>query len=312
MNHWEEENSVFLAKWANNELTDQERSEFENSEEGKTFLKLIKATDNLQLSPLNVDQAFEEFKPRHFTKHQKPTKVFRLSPVVRMAIAASVLAIFTITYLITRPDYTVVTTGFGESQAVTLPGGSVITLNANSSIKYEADEWEEGRNVELEGEAFFDVVKGNDFVVHTDEGNIKVLGTSFNIRTRDDDLDVVCYTGKVNVSDNNYSVDLTPGNLVRVHDGKVLREWTKTLTQQPLWISGTIEFDNASLTTVLEELKNQFNINYEYDQNLAIDGFVGAFSITNMENAVQTVMTAMDIRYTFDAGQKRLVILGMN
>ena len=311
MNHWEEENSVFLAKWANNELTDQERSDFENSEEGKIFLNLVRATDNLELSPFDVDQAYKNFIPGS-SKESKPSKRFFLRPVVRIAIAASIMAIIVFTYLLTRSDYVIISTAMGETQAVTLPGGSIVTLNANSEIKYEEASWSKERKVLLVGEAFFDVVKGNSFVVKTDEGNIKVLGTSFNIRARDDDLDVICYTGKVNVSNRKSSIDLTPGKAVRIANLNITRNWTKTLSDLPTWVTGITELDEATADIVLEELQNQFGLSIEYDGSLDSERFKLSFPNENMDEAIRLVMLAMDVSYTFDAKSKQLVIEGKN
>ena len=309
MNPWEEEDSIFLAKWLNNELTEAEKTEFENSEEGRTFLGLIEATDRLELSPFDVNKAYNELKSSQAPKARADKTIF-MRPWVRMAIAASLVAILVVSYLLTKPKYTVITTGIGQSEVVVLPGGSVITLNANSQIKYEEASWSKQRKVLLEGEAFFDVVKGNEFVVKTDEGNIRVLGTSFNIRARDDDLDVICYTGKVNVFNKTANTDLTPGKSVRIENLNIVREWTQNLTGQPKWINGITELDEVTPDIVLQELKHQFGITINNGVKLKNEKYRLSFSNTNMGESVRLVMSVMGLQYTFDATQKILVIEG--
>src|SRR5690606_26987973 len=114
----------------------------------------------------------------------------------------------------------------GKKSKITLPDGSQVDLNYESSLRFP-NVFEGGvRKVELIGEAFFDV-KHNDslpFIVVTGEIETVVLGTTFNIRSKADDLetDVSLVTGKVQV---NYSgnaeettrFELFPGEQLSVH-----------------------------------------------------------------------------------------------
>ena len=96
----------------------------------------------------------------------------------------------------------VYSTGYGERFEIELNDGSLITLNANSEIRWSED-WEKQRNrkVILVGEAFFEVEKqdGIPFTVHTNDVAVEVLGTSFNIDSRKDQTDVYLEEGKINL-----------------------------------------------------------------------------------------------------------------
>jgi ferric-dicitrate binding protein FerR (iron transport regulator) len=65
-----------------------------------------------------------------------------------------------------------------------LPDGSSVELNAAATISYHPYWWKINRTVSLEGEAFFEVKKGSQFIVESTVGKTEVLGTSFNINTR--------------------------------------------------------------------------------------------------------------------------------
>ena len=82
-----------------------------------------------------------------------------------------------------------VSTKSGFKTSVSLPDGSKISLNANSKITYDGNFDGKTREVYLSGEAFFDVAKDKDrpFIIHTRTINLKVLGTSFNVRSYDTD-----------------------------------------------------------------------------------------------------------------------------
>lgn len=99
----------------------------------------------------------------------------------------------------------------GEIASLTLPDNSQVTLNAGSQVVYSGNRFNTRRKIQLTGEAYFKVTKGNTFSVVTTEGTVTVLGTTFNVRSRDEKLSVFCYTGKVKVSDPFKAVYLTKG-----------------------------------------------------------------------------------------------------
>ncbi|MGN7822450.1 FecR family protein [Chitinophaga sp. 22536] len=106
-----------------------------------------------------------------------------------------------------RPQHTIY-----ASNAVrldTLPDGSFVTLNKQSSISY-ATSFSRERQVKLEGEAFFNVAQdpGRPFVITVNDVTVKVLGTSFNIKSTNGKTEVIVETGAVEVTKQHYSVQL--------------------------------------------------------------------------------------------------------
>ena len=91
----------------------------------------------------------------------------------------------------------------GSRSRSVLPDGSTVWLNAGSKLYYENDFTGATREVRLEGEAFFDVVKKTDrpFIVHTSGIDIKVLGTAFNVKSYPEDktVETTLYRGSVKV-----------------------------------------------------------------------------------------------------------------
>ncbi|MEM9823465.1 MAG: FecR domain-containing protein [Bacteroidota bacterium] len=123
-------------------------------------------------------------------------------------IAAVLLAVLSTAYFFwptPQADWQTHQTAFGEIQEIYLPDSSLVTLNANSVLRYDQN-WRAAsiREIWLEGEAFFKVrknpVRGNrQFVVYSDETKVKVLGTSFNVYSRNERVEVVLASGKVDV-----------------------------------------------------------------------------------------------------------------
>jgi ferric-dicitrate binding protein FerR (iron transport regulator) len=174
------------------------------------------------------------------------------------AASAAAVLIFLVIGLL--PQMETFTTENGEITNVTLPDDSEVSLNAGSQIVYSGNRFNTHRKVQLTGEAYFKVSKGNTFSVVTTEGTIKVLGTTFNVRSRDKKLSVICYTGKVKVSDHFTSVYLTKGEKTAKLPGEILQDAQPTDTNEGLkWRNGLFYFQNTSLKEVLAELSRQYD-----------------------------------------------------
>lgn len=110
-------------------------------------------------------------------------------------------------------------TAYGEWKKIELPDGSIVSLNANSELKFIKG-WENGepRQVWLKGEAFFDVVKmldlGTEFKVTTPYLRVEVLGTSFNVHSRGEQTDVYLQEGKVKLDLGDQITYMDPGDVV--------------------------------------------------------------------------------------------------
>ncbi|MES2374071.1 MAG: FecR domain-containing protein [Bacteroidota bacterium] len=105
-----------------------------------------------------------------------------------------------------------------------LPDGSVVTLNNNSTIFYPAVFRENERKVRLRGEGFFNIkhIKGRPFVIEVGDVQVKVLGTSFFIRSAARQTDITVKTGQVLVFHKRDSVLLDEGETVSVHPDDTL------------------------------------------------------------------------------------------
>lgn len=92
----------------------------------------------------------------------------------------------------------------------TLPEGTIVTLNKQSAIRYRRQLAGDTRTVELEGEAFFDVTpdKNKPFMVYAKGVLIKVIGTSFNVKTTGDTTEVIVETGRVEITSNRQTISL--------------------------------------------------------------------------------------------------------
>ena len=150
----------------------------------------------------------------------------------------------------------------GDHLVFVLPDNSEVSLNSQSEITYKPFWFALNRELTLDGEAFFSVTKGEKFRVISKSGTTQVLGTSFNIFSRQAEYKVHCYTGKVKVSSpENKSVILTPDYSAEINDkGQIIVKKQDENKSQSDWLSGEFNFNSVPLKLVLKEVERQYNI----------------------------------------------------
>ena len=156
-------------------------------------------------------------------------------------------------------------TNFGETRSLSLPDGSTVVLNAHSRLRISA-KWnaETPREVWLEGEAFFNVkhtLNHNKFVVHTQDANIEVLGTTFNVLKRNHKTQVVLSSGRVKLTRpaDHTSIIMQPGELVEVRDDapKVVQQKVN-IEPYVSWKNNQFVFDNTPLSEIVEMIESNY------------------------------------------------------
>ena len=173
----------------------------------------------------------------------------------------------------------------GEQSVSELPDGSTITLDANSTATWDPVNWEGQREIVLQGAAFFKVKEGSRFDVQTRLGTVSVLGTEFDIRHREEVLQVRCFSGKVRVAGPNDAelAILTKGKGIRLAQG--MTENIVLLGQdQPSWTKGEFRFQSADYHEVLAEFEHQFGLRVEVP-DMAGRKYTGGFSRSPAEDS---------------------------
>jgi transmembrane sensor len=181
------------------------------------------------------------------------------------------------------------------NEAIELPDGSQIWLNADSKLRYEKNEWSSMRTVYLSGEAYFEVEKGSKFSVTTSEGIVSVLGTSFNVYDRLNELEVECYTGSVGVEVSEDELVLYPGEGALVESGDLSSPFAIETTG-PEWKEGYYRFRNEDATRIFDELERQFGCTIEVPTGLDKRSTC-EFDCLNLNQALTIVCLSMDLGF---------------
>lgn len=182
-------------------------------------------------------------------------------------------------------------TPMAETLELRLPDQSVVNINADSRLEYNAKDWPEERKVQLQGEAFFQVEKGESFVVETRQGEVEVLGTAFNVYTRDNTFSVSCQEGRVAVrSTAGQEAILNPGDAAELVNG----QWQINQAnpdQMATWRRGVFSYESTSVAEILNEIERQYNVQIQFPANIAQEELTMRFEKSqSLEEALEPVV----------------------
>jgi ferric-dicitrate binding protein FerR (iron transport regulator) len=241
----------------------------------------------------------------------------------RYAVFASLIlaaAIFPIMILPRRPVLQNIknetATTKGSKSTVKLPDGTVVMLNANSRLSHYEKFKGETREVSLTGEAYFDVVHdpAHPFIIHTPAGDIKVLGTSFNVKAfANGFLETTLIHGKVaiflkNHKDNNFV--LSPGQkLVTRNSGHStdsvailpITTLKDTLVAETSWTKGQLVFVNKPLVDIAKDLERIFDVTIQFKSDKAKEyRYTGVYDDTSLDQILEILQLSRHITYHRD------------
>ncbi|UII29742.1 FecR domain-containing protein [Fulvivirga ulvae] len=193
---------------------------------------------------------------------------------------------------------------YGQKSIIQLSDGTIVKLNAGSSIRYPEKFSPQERKVYLKGEAFFEVTRDTErpFLVMTDDIETKVLGTSFNISAYQQDaaITVSVATGKVSVSHAGDSqVYLEPSEQARfVKKEKQLLKSKINLENTLAWKDNVLLFDGSSFTEVAQKLEMWYGIDVDLkNTGTAKCSITGKFKNENLINVLEAISLSTGINY---------------
>lgn len=289
-----------ILKWLDDSLTPEERQAFERLDDYEQLIKLGDAAHAFKAPDFDSSQSFEELNTFRQTKN--PTQ--KLWP--NLLKIASILIIALVTYFgFFHTTGTQISTEVAQQEQLILADNSQVVLNGDSQISYSEKDWETNRTLQLEGEAYFKVSKGQTFTVETEKGNITVLGTQFNVKLRDDILEVTCYEGLVSVTSGDIYRKLSAGEALRItHENDALA--LESPVTQAQWLEDKSMFSNASLTDVFTELERYYDVNITLDNISTTDQFTGGFGYDNLELSLKSITQPMQLEYAINGKNVRI------
>jgi transmembrane sensor len=206
--------------------------------------------------------------------------------------------------------YNTLTCPRGGQFKIELPDGTDVWLNSASSIRYPTAFQDHERQVEITGEAYFEVARNEakPFIVKATNTEVKVLGTRFNINSYGNEQAV-----KTTLLDGKITVALRDGRQHETGESIVLRPGQQAVATSALtigndvnveqvmaWKNGFFSFDKADLTTVLRQLERWYDIDVKYAGNIPERHFTGELSRDLTLSQVISVLSEEDVKFKIE------------
>jgi len=203
---------------------------------------------------------------------------------------------------------------FGRRTNILLSDGTKVCLNAGSKLVFPQKFTGKSRKVFLEGEAYFEVFKNKDipFIVGTDNVNLTVHGTIFNMRDngQDNELEVVLVEGSVSLKEksvmNIFSKEITlKPNQKAVYDkteNKTIIESNVDVANYISWKDGLLEFNRESILNVFKRLSRFYNVRFVTESSVELNRKIsGKLDLKeSLEEVLKVVSDAAPISYRID------------
>jgi len=246
----------------------------------------------------------------------KPARIKRFSVYKFAAVILLLISVATF-YLIKTDVFSnkiIVSTNADQKNIlITLPDGSNIHLNRNTTLTYAKNFGKTQRHVLLNGEAFFEIAAdaSNPFTIDAGKAIIKVVGTSFNVIVYNEtnDVEVFVKTGKVIISEfgNNESLELNQGFVWK----SISDETEKTVNDNPnylSWQTGTLIYNNETLDVVFNDLKRVYDMDITVEDKLILENrWNSSLDNQSRETIIQLICISFDLSYSQNGNKYHLV-----
>lgn len=198
---------------------------------------------------------------------------------------------------------------YGKKFEIKLADGTHVFLNSGSKLRYPVNFKEEGtRSVFLDGEAYFYVQhdENNSFVVITEDMNIKVYGTKFNVSSyfNDNNTSTVLVEGSVGVyaSENQESeiTNIVPGERATISSGKIAVDKVD-VNKYMAWTEGKLYFVDDQFQMILKQLERNFDVEFKNQlQELNNKRFTGTFTTESIEQILKIFQAHTPFEYELE------------
>jgi ferric-dicitrate binding protein FerR (iron transport regulator) len=203
---------------------------------------------------------------------------------------------------------------FGKRSNILLSDGTKVWLNAGSKLIFPQKFTGKNRKVFLKGEAYFDVFgnKNFPFIVSTDNMNVTVHGTKFNVKDNDSDkeLEVVLAEGEVRLKGNSVmnflsdEIKLKPNQIAIFNkvDNKTVVQSNVDVDYYTSWKEGVLKFNRESILTVFEGLSRYYNVRFVTENSVELNRKIsGKLDLKeSLEDVMKVISDAAPITFRID------------
>jgi len=237
----------------------------------------------------------------------------RITALFAIVISVSI-ALFYIYKDVTSPNDSAICyetiVPIGSQTKIILPDSTIVLLNSGSSLKYSPSFGKKNREVVLTGEGYFEVKKDKEkpFLVHVESLNLKVVGTTFNVRAYKEDVDVVVNLIKGVVEISLPEIKNSGSLLMRPNQKLVYNKLTRKLDssqteayRSALWTIGKLCFVDATIEQISKDLERKYNVKIRItNEQIKKELFSGSL---NLNLSLKDILSYIDVDKKFKINQ---------
>jgi transmembrane sensor len=300
-----------LDRYLHNKATEQERAKINlwldvRGKRHEEDAELTKEEQEILFqkitSPLANEKEIIDFRPSSAIEDSRRTWTFRIAASIIFVTLSGILA----WYLIGTGPGTLQYSNAHKVDKMILNDGTIVWLRGTgSSLSYIEMPQRSERHGQLRGEALFEVAKNPSmpFILSCDKYIIKVIGTSFSLKTVGDGLQVKVFTGKVNISTptDQVGIDIEPNETVIYSGDEVTSRQTMSAADIQSTVADTefdMSFTNTKMSSVIEKISAKFDVKMLFIENSIANCKITAdFTDRSLESTLQMLSDVLDVSF---------------
>lgn len=300
-------NPELLKKYASQQCTEQEKDIVEqwlnNTNQTEDEVQIL-TSDDLE------EKIWNTIKKEIVAESKKKKNIFQKTTTWTIAASIALLIGLTIFKQTPSPEKIIVCrTLAGEKKSITLNDGTIVHLNANSSLKIPEKFTTHSRIISLEGEGYFEVAKDSlrPFTIQTQKSETTVLGTKFNLSAYPNEDNILTLDdGKVSFKDKkgvSKAIIVLPNQQV-VLNNEGLTKNTVNTKQFKGWMNNELYFDNESLLSISHKIERMYGVEIQIkNPQLKNQIYKGAFNNVNIDNLIDDLSFVFKFKYDIKGNQ---------
>ena len=243
-------------------------------------------------TPINTDAAWNKVKNQIHPKAKAYQVYWKFAAILVLAFTLGVVVFLQYS----SPNELKNLTAKQTVSNYQLPDGSFVALDRKGTISLDEDDFLDNRTLNLKGRAYFDVKKGASFNIKTKYGSVEVIGTSFDVDSRNDELFVQVYSGIVSISNGMKSTKLVKGQSAVLKDNSLQISENKSANAQS-WRSGEFQFEDQPLKEIIPLLEDYYNIEIRVSKALLECRVTAEFKKQSLDEVIDTISQILNAKY---------------
>ena len=306
--------SALVEAWLKKDVANQK--EFDDYKYILAQIAISKAEKPAEQINVNVDAAWKRVKSQMQPAvmpqvvAMKPTKQIFFTPI-RIAASITLLLAGILALFLSKKEPEIISLKTTQNTLEqTLPDGSVVFLNANTNLSYPSDFEGNTREINLTGEAFFKVQRNESkpFIIHANGSDIRVLGTSFNVKAYTKNVKVSVESGKVEFKHENKQTLLVKGEEAEFEAEKDTIKKVVMLDKNTFaYKTKTFVFEDSSLEHVINVLSENYHTKIILkNNNIKSCRLTTTFTNETLPNALNVIAETLNLKVTPE-GEKYII-----